>query len=297
MPLDTREISVAGDNWQKTMPALTDLSRVRAILDRDRAWAAYALGDLSPHLVGQCSWYAPLGGSAALVLLYRGFSPPIVFAIGAAGDVAPLLRELDAPGISLHVQPHVLTPLESVYRPTAIRRMWRMVVEPSSFRPVSSAGVVSLDASDLGAVNALYERGRLNGEGPTFFHASMLEQGMFRAIREGGDLIAVAGTHLHSAELGVCTIGNIYTRPDRRRRGLAARATSAVVSDAIAQRIGTIVLNVGQENAGARRVYEQLGFRCYCEFVEGEAVALRTNRARHRAVADQVPAPKPGHGS
>ena len=261
------------------MPALTDLSRVRAILDRDRAWAAYALGDLSPHLVGQCSWYAPLDGSAALVLLYRGFNPPIVFAIGPAADVAPLFRELDAPEISLHVQPHVLTLLKSAYRPTDIRPMWRMAVEPSSFRPVSTAGVISLDASDLGAVNALYERGRLNGDGPTFFHPSMLEQGMFRGIREGGDLIAVAGTHLHSAELGVCTIGNIYTRPDRRRRGLAARATSAVVSDAVAQGIGTIVLNVGQENVGARRLYEQLGFRSYCEFVEGEAVSRLTKRS------------------
>jgi GNAT superfamily N-acetyltransferase len=261
------------------MPALTDLSRVRAILDRDRAWAAYALGDLSPHLVGQCSWYAPLDGSAALVLLYRGFNPPIVFAIGAAADVAPLFRELDAPEISLHVEPHALTPLESAYRPTDIRTMWRMAVEPSSFRPVPTTGVISLEASDLGAVNALYERGRLNGDGPTFFHPSMLEQGMFRGIREGGDLIAVAGTHLHSAELDVCTIGNIYTRPDRRRRGLAARATSAVVSDAVAQGIGTIVLNVGQENLGARRLYEQLGFRSHCEFVEGEAVSRLTKRS------------------
>ena len=210
-------------------------------------------------------------GATALVLVYRGFNPPIVFAIGAAADLAPLFRELDAPVISLHVQPHVLTPLESAYRPTDIRHMWRMVVEPSSFRPVPTADVISLDASDLGAVNALYERGRLNGDGPTFFHPSMLEQGMFRGIREGADLIAVAGTHLHSTELGVCTIGNIYTHPDRRRRGLAARATSAVVSDAIQQRIGTIVLNVGQENVAARRVYEQLGFRCHCEFVEGEA--------------------------
>jgi len=31
------------------------------------------------------------------------------------------------------------------------------------------------------------------------------------------------------------------------------------------------VLNVGQRNAGARRVYEQLGFRFHCDFFEGEA--------------------------
>lgn len=253
------------------MPRLTDLSRVRAILDTDRPWAAYAIGDLSPHLVGHCSWYAPDNGSAALVMLYRAFDPPVAFAIGAAADAAPLFRELDASQISLHMRPGVLTALESAYCPTGIRRMWRMVVDPSSFRPASTADVISLGPSDVDAVNALYEQGRRLGDGPTFFQQSMLAHGTFRGIFEGGELIAVAGTHLHSTELGVCAIGNVYTRRDRRRRGLASRTTSAVVMDAIGRGIATIVLNVSHENAGARRTYEQLGFRGYCEFVEGEA--------------------------
>jgi ribosomal protein S18 acetylase RimI-like enzyme len=46
--------------------------------------------------------------------------------------------------------------------------------------------------------------------------------------------------------------------------------TSAVVQHAIDREIPTIVLNVSQENDGARRVYESLGFRRYCEFFEGE---------------------------
>ena len=99
----------------------------------------------------------------------------------------------------------------------------------------------------------------------------MVRQGTFRGVREGAALIAVAGTHLFSRELGICTIGNVYTRRDRRGRGLGARVTSAVVQHAIAQAIPTIVLNVSQGNSGARRVYERLGFHCYCEFFEGEA--------------------------
>jgi ribosomal protein S18 acetylase RimI-like enzyme len=82
--------------------------------------------------------------------------------------------------------------------------------------------------------------------------------------------VAVAGSHVFSPALGVCAIGNVYTRRDRRRRGLGARVTSAVVQHAIDREIPTIVLNVSQENDGARRVYESLGFRCYCEFFEGE---------------------------
>jgi RimJ/RimL family protein N-acetyltransferase len=46
--------------------------------------------------------------------------------------------------------------------------------------------------------------------------------------------------------------------------------TSAVVQHAIDREIPTIVLNVSQENHGARRVYERLGFRRDCEFFEGE---------------------------
>ena len=101
----------------------------------------------------------------------------------------------------------------------------------------------------------------------------MLRQGTFRGMREGADLIAVAGTHLFSRDLGVCAIGNVYTRRDRRRQGHGARVTSAVVQHAISHGVPTIVLNVGHGNAGARRVYEQLGFHCHCGFLEGEASA------------------------
>ena len=74
-----------------------------------------------------------------------------------------------------------------------------------------------------------------------------------------------------TTELGVCTVGNVYTRRDRRRRGLAARVTSGVVQHAIAEAVPTIVLNVSRDNDAARRVYERLGFHCHCEFFEGEA--------------------------
>jgi predicted GNAT family acetyltransferase len=90
-------------------------------------------------------------------------------------------------------------------------------------------------------------------------------------VWEGNHLIAIAGTHLYSPALGVCTIGNVYTRSDRRGGGLAARTTTAVVEQALRDRIPTIVLNVGRGNAAARRVYERLGFHVHCDFVEGEA--------------------------
>jgi ribosomal protein S18 acetylase RimI-like enzyme len=259
------------------MPQITDLARVRSLLDRDRAWAAYAIGDLAPEKVGDCAWHVPANGADAILLLYRGFHPPIAFAMGEAADLAPLFRELDADEISLHVRRDAVPAMSPVFRAAEIRPLWRMVVDEASFKPVDTTDVVALTEADLADVEALYEDGHRAGEGPTFFHPSMLGQRSFRAIREGQDLIAVAGTHLQSAELGICTIGNVYTRRDRRRRGLAARVTTAVVRDAMAQGIATIVLNVSRDNDGARRVYEQLGFRIYCEFVEGEAAAVKAS--------------------
>jgi GNAT superfamily N-acetyltransferase len=253
------------------MPRITELSRIRTLLDRDRTWTAYAIGDLGPEFAGHCEWHAPDGEAQALVLLYRGFTPPILFAMGEPADLAPLMREIHAPAVSLHVRPEALAPLRSRFRPRHTQALWRMGLDPSAFRPASTVGVVSLDAGDLSSILALYEDGKAHGESPTFFHRSMLSQGTFYGVREGTDLIAIAGTHLFSDALGVCTVGNVYTRRDHRRQGLGARVTTAVIEHALERAVTTIVLNVGQSNEGARRVYEQLGFHIHCEFLEGEA--------------------------
>jgi ribosomal protein S18 acetylase RimI-like enzyme len=270
------------------MPPVTDLHRVRALLDRDRAWSAYAIGDLDPARLADCSWHAPADGDA-LILRYRAFDPPIVFAIGEPADLSPLFREIDAARISLHVRPDAVAAMAPAFQPVQLSPMWRMAVDKASFRSAPTSDVVPLTDADLADLNALYEDGHRAGEGPTFFHPSMLGQGSFRGIREGADLIAVAGTHLQSAALGISAIGNVYTRRDRRRRGLAARVTSAVVGAAIDAGIPTIVLNVSQANVGARRVYEQLGFRLYCDFVEGEAVMGSGERARPPAPHHRPP--------
>jgi len=254
------------------MPLTTDLRRIRAALDRDRTWSAYAIGDLAPERLPYCSWHAPDGDSDTLVLLYRAFTPPILFATGDPAQLSPVFTELDAPAISLHMRPEAVDALQPAYTATEITPMWRMAVAEASFHPAAADDDVAiLDLSDAEAVAGLFADARKGGEAPPFYQPSMLGDGSFRGVWEGTDLVAVAGAHLFSAALGVCTIGNVYTRRDRRRRGLGARVTSAVVRNALAASIPTIVLNVSQTNETARRVYEQLGFRVHCAFVEGQA--------------------------
>jgi ribosomal protein S18 acetylase RimI-like enzyme len=257
------------------MPRTTDLHRIRAALDRDRPWSAYAIGDLDPARLPDCSWYTPASDPDTLVLLYRGFTPPILFATGDPNLLPPVFAELDAPVVSLHLLPEAVAALLPAYTATDTRPMWRMTVSAASFRPAAGDDdVAALDVSHAAAVAALFTDARAGDEEPPFYRPAMLAEGSFRGIWEGADLVAVAGAHLFSAALGVCTIGNVYTRRDRRRRGLAARATSAVVRHALAASIPTIVLNVSQANDAARRVYEQLGFRVHCAFVEGGAAVV-----------------------
>jgi predicted GNAT family acetyltransferase len=66
----------------------------------------------------------------------------------------------------------------------------------------------------------------------------------------------------------------VYTRRDRRGRGLASRLTSAVTAELLSVGIRLIALNVSQHNSTAIRVYERLGFQRYCPFIEGLASRL-----------------------
>ena len=97
----------------------------------------------------------------------------------------------------------------------------------------------------------------------------MVTDGVFHGIHEGPALVAVAGTHLVAREEGVAAIGNVYTRRDRRGRGLGRLMMNAVLGDLAG--IETIGLNVRADNDAALHLYESLGFARHCEFYEGVA--------------------------
>jgi predicted GNAT family acetyltransferase len=67
----------------------------------------------------------------------------------------------------------------------------------------------------------------------------------------------------------LAAIGNVFTRPDRRGRGLAKRTTGAVASELLRRGTKTIVLNVAMDNDPAVRAYRALGFMPFCGYYEG----------------------------
>ncbi len=147
-----------------------------------------------------------------------------------------------------------------------------MILDANRFSPASCATVVPLGPDQVAAVQRLYADGQATGETPDFFLPSMLATGRFFGIFEGQELVAAAGTHLVAPAEGVAAVGNIYTRRDRRGRGLAAGTTSAVVRALRGLALPTIALNVHENNTPAIKVYQRLGFVRYGDFIEGLAV-------------------------
>src|SRR5262249_20219270 len=161
------------------------------------------------------TWFGTPGATPAIIMLFRGFTPPILFALGPPESVRPLLDELGAEAeFYLHIPPTVVGLLEQRYRLSGVMAMWRMLLDPSRSRAGPTCGDVPFGPADVEAIRELYRDGEAAGEAPHFFAPSMVAEGVFFGIREATGLVAAAGTHLVIPAEGVAAIGNIYTRRD-----------------------------------------------------------------------------------
>jgi ribosomal protein S18 acetylase RimI-like enzyme len=251
------------------MPRLTDSDEIRRLLRRDPAWSVYALGDLAPAMVPKATWFTP-----DLTLVLRDYGTAILFAMGP-GSVSEALETVEGE-VHLQVQQDALDEIRRHAHVSSATPMLRMVWtgRPS---PERGVGATRLGARDVESLRRLYADGQASGESPDFFFPSMVTDGVFHGIRDGDALVAVAGTHLLSREEGVACIGNVYTRRDSRGRGCGRQVVASVLGDLSA--IETIGLNVRADNVVAIHLYESLGFRRHCEFVEA-----RCDRPRRTAV-------------
>ena len=243
------------------MPRLTDKDAIRAILRRDPVWSVFALGDLAPHLFDNTAWFTP-----DLTLVFHGFGTSILFAIGT-GSVREALDHVTWP-VRLQVREDAFAEVARHATITTSRMMWRMDWQhgPLGSTPHTA---VRLGPTDVPALEELYADGEAVGDSPDFFFPSMVSDGSFFGIYEGSALVAAAGTHLLSRDEQVAAMGNIYTRRDRRGRGLGRSVTSAALE--ALRDIETIGLSVRVDNDVALSLYESLGFVRHCRFYEAEA--------------------------
>jgi ribosomal protein S18 acetylase RimI-like enzyme len=243
------------------MPRLTNKDAIRAILRRDPGWCVYALGDLSPEMFPKTEWFTP-----DLSLVLKDYGTSILFAMGA-GSVREALDAVTWP-VHLQVRGDALEAIAQHARIEGTREMWRMISDRErTFHADHRA--IRLGEADVQALQLLYADGEGSGESPDFFYPAMVTRGAFFGVYEHRELVAAAGTHLVSRDEGAAAMGNIYTRRDRRGRGLGRLVTSAVIDNL--RDIETIGLNVRADNAAAIRLYESLGFVRHCDFYEALA--------------------------
>ncbi len=227
---------------------------VRALLNRDRAWAVYALGDLARDSFPHCTWWQT---GEALGLLYRGFSTPIFWADG------PIDLPFDEAALILQIRDENLPAIRAIYPQVRLKKMLRMALQGAPEAPVA----VRLTKAHLPALDRLYAA----PDGPDFFHSSMLDHGVFFGAWQDDQLIAAAGTHILNIEESAAAIGNVYTHPAHRGQGHAGRLTAAVAGELRRLGVETVALSVAAGNQAAIRVYTALGFQPDCEFYEGFA--------------------------
>ena len=118
------------------------------------------------------------------------------------------------------------------------------------------------DAISLGVEHATraVELAELTRPGP--FGPRTIELGEYFGYFQGPRLVAMAGERMCAGALH--EISGVCTHPDQQGRGLARRLMMKLILRQM-QRGKTPFLHVMTANAGARALYERMGFRNYRE--------------------------------
>ncbi|HLZ70730.1 MAG TPA: GNAT family N-acetyltransferase [Dehalococcoidia bacterium] len=259
--------------WHVTPDAGTDAAR--ALLNRDRAWNGYALADLEQPF-RQYSRFAlaaregetPSAGCLALQHPAITVIVPQGEGEGVAAIFATIAGDLPR-GAELSVRAGHRQIVERYYAPRpGLHEMLRMHTDAAAFHPpvASPPRPRALGRADAAALFDLYA-----GYDENVFREELLDGGCFFGVEADGRLLAAGGTHVVCPGEGAGAVGNIFTRPEARGRGLARAVTAAVTAALLAKGCRDVVLNVRADNAPAIHVYAALGYREHCRFWEGWA--------------------------
>jgi GNAT superfamily N-acetyltransferase len=237
---------------------LREPERIRAWLAPERAYAAYALAQLDPSLFPQSQWWtAQSSNGRALLAISRGGLGTALVTLGDPEALDVLLGLHSGPRYAFATfRPEHLAVARHHYVLERQEPMVRMSVTVSTFRPAAgevlrhcSGQAPRLQRSDARVVNRLY-----SAEGGTGTYSPR-------------HLASIAGTHVVSNSEGIAVVGNVFTHPTYRDRGLASVATSTV-TEALLQTCPYVALTVEATNRAALRVYEKLGYREVCTLLE-----------------------------
>lgn len=230
----------------------------------------YGIGDLDDFFWPYTTWYALKSEEAieAVVLIYSGMTPPVLVALD--DDVSPLqnllLRLLPMLPMTFyaHLNPGLEDTLDQWFALISHGPHYKMALtDPNRVTAVDTAQVVPLTPNDYVQASQLYEISYPDNA----FDPRMLETGQFVGLRDGDQLISIAGIHVYSETYRVAALGNITTHPAYRGQGLA-RTVTARLCQMLLESVDHIGLNVKADNLAAIKLYQTLGFEVVAPYEE-----------------------------
>ena len=237
---------------------------LRQLLERDRIWSAYALADLDPAYIDATTWHV---NENAALLIYAGFEPAVLFSIGTDAALRDLLPNLPNGRYIYTILENSRNLIDTYLEVEHEEIMSRMVLENEPLPKIDKVGLKNLDETHLGDVQKFFGN---YPDRPDSFTENQLRDGIFIGAYEAHELVSIAGTHVLSKAASVAAIGNVFTAPQFRNRGLATKGSIAVAQTLREAGIETIVLNVAKNNKPALAIYEKVGFRHHVEYYEGQ---------------------------
>jgi ribosomal protein S18 acetylase RimI-like enzyme len=241
-----------------------DRSMLRAYLETDRLYSAYALCDLDEREFLRTRWGVAFisGKPVAVVLQYAGYSPQPIFVMGQNDGIAAILADVIKPRTAyVAARTEHLPAIAANYRVDPGPAMLRMWVDAAHFRAFPS-DVRRLLPVEIGELNRLYQLGFAS-----WLPASAISDGLYYGVRVGGRLVSAAGTHVISASARLAVVGNVMTHTDFRGRGYATAVTGAVTAELL-RFCDQVVLNVRADNPPALAAYRRLGYQVNVTFEE-----------------------------
>ncbi len=258
-------VAVARDRSGIVAKPVTDRMVLRAFLDRDRLWAAYAICDLEDHEFRRTRWGGAWEGDrlVALAVEYAGPTPQPLFAMGSSEGIDAILRDVLRPRAAyIATRTEVLGAVTRNYRIEPAVPMVRMWVDQTRFRPRVEPAVQRLAPAEVGDLNRLYRLGFAS-----WLPSTAITEGVYYGLRIGGRLVSAAGTHVVSPRARLAVVGNVLTSGEYRGRGYA-QAVTAAVTEALLGYCDQVVLNVRSDNPPALQAYRSIGYAEYCRFEE-----------------------------